>query len=118
MKAGIQLLAGLLLGILTGCSHKSSETIHPPPLATDSALGTVQLWTTSADANTLLTHTALPIRDKPNDLSTIDIDTTQKYQSMEGFGYTLTGGSASLINQMNAGDKSKLLQELFGNGQN
>lgn len=45
----------------------------------------------------------------------IDVDTTQTFQTVDGFGYTLTGGSAYLINRLSAGEKSNLLQELFGN---
>ena len=37
---------------------------------------------------------------------------------MAGFGYTLTSGSATLINGMSADAKSKLLQELFGDDEN
>ncbi|WP_311136701.1 glycoside hydrolase family 30 protein [Hymenobacter cellulosilyticus] len=44
---------------------------------------------------------------------TIVVDTTKTYQSIDGFGYTLTGGSAMLINQLNATTKAALLQELF-----
>ncbi len=35
---------------------------------------------------------------------------------MEGFGYSLTGGSADLLNNMSAEQRSKTLNELFGSG--
>ena len=38
----------------------------------------------------------------------------QSFQSMDGFGFTLTGGSAQLIQQLNPIKKAALLQELFG----
>jgi glucosylceramidase len=41
------------------------------------------------------------------------MDIAQTYQTIDGFGYTLTGGSARLIHQMAAPDRAKLLQELF-----
>lgn len=50
---------------------------------------------------------------KANNYINIDIDATQKFQTVDGFGYTLTGGSAVLINQMKAADKAALLQEIF-----
>ena len=37
---------------------------------------------------------------------------------MDGFGYTLTGGSAMHIAKMNAPARARLLQELFGTGTN
>lgn len=43
----------------------------------------------------------------------IDVDTTQTYQSIDGFGYTLTGGSATLINSLPAAQKDDLLKEFF-----
>ena len=48
----------------------------------------------------------------------IDVDTTTVMQTVDGFGYTLTGGSAYLINKMVAVERSNLLNELFGNGNN
>ncbi len=43
----------------------------------------------------------------------IVVDTTLTYQTMDGFGFALTGGSASLINQLTSADKDALLKELF-----
>jgi glucosylceramidase len=47
----------------------------------------------------------------------INVDTTTTYQTMDGFGYTLTGGSAELISKMNAAARKTLLHELFGSGE-
>jgi glucosylceramidase len=46
------------------------------------------------------------------------VDSTQTFQTIDGFGYTLTGGSAYLINQLGSAEKNSLLQELFGTGEN
>ena len=43
----------------------------------------------------------------------IDVDSTQSFQPVDGFGYTLTGGSASLINALPDARKDALLKELF-----
>lgn len=43
------------------------------------------------------------------------MDDKKIYQAVDGFGFTLTGGSAMLINKMNATAKNALLNELFGN---
>ena len=48
----------------------------------------------------------------------IDVDSAARKQNIDGFGYTLTGGSAYLINKMNAAAKSSLLHELFGKDTN
>lgn len=46
--------------------------------------------------------------------ATIVVDTSQTFQEIDGFGYTLTGGSALHINQMSDSARAILLQELFG----
>ena len=44
----------------------------------------------------------------------IEIDTTQRFQSIDGFGYTLTGGSAYLLHEKLAtATRNELLNELF-----
>jgi glucosylceramidase len=44
---------------------------------------------------------------------TIDIDRKKAYQTIDGFGYTLTGGSAGHVVRMNAASRGALLKELF-----
>ena len=43
----------------------------------------------------------------------IDVDDAKKFQTMDGFGFALTGGSAQLISKMDAGARAALLKELF-----
>ena len=43
----------------------------------------------------------------------INVDDKQTYQSVDGFGFALTGGSAMHIIRMNAESRAKLLHELF-----
>ncbi len=49
---------------------------------------------------------------------TINVDDSEIYQTMEGFGFALTGGSAIHINAMDPEARDKLLNELFGKGEN
>ncbi len=46
-------------------------------------------------------------------LPTIEINTEKTFQEMDGFGFTLTGGSAFHINNMSATKRHELLTELF-----
>ena len=48
-----------------------------------------------------------------NSNPSIVVDSIKKYQSMDGFGFSLTGGSASLINNLTSLKKDELLHELF-----
>jgi glucosylceramidase len=44
---------------------------------------------------------------------TIEVDATTTYQTIDGFGYTLTGGSAGHIARMGSAARGALLKELF-----
>jgi hypothetical protein len=47
------------------------------------------------------------------DLAVITVDPMRTYQEMDGFGYTLTGGSALWISKMSDEARAELLRELF-----
>ena len=49
-----------------------------------------------------------------SDSSTIVVDDTKKFQTIDGFGYALTGGSAQAIIRMSKEARAALLKELFG----
>lgn len=76
----------------------------------------IESWFTKADQSMLLKKQAanLVFNSSSNQNSFIDVDTAATMQTIDGFGYTLTGGSAYLINRMNDAEKSSLLNELFG----
>jgi len=50
--------------------------------------------------------------------NTITVDGRVKFQTMEGFGYALTGGTAQLMDQLAAPQQKAILQEIFGKGPN
>ncbi len=93
-----------------------------PPIITPPVVGTndVAFWLTTNDQRVLLQKQSavLSFGTAINSLVNIEVDSTQRYQTIDGFGYTLTGGSAYVINKMTATAKANLLQELFGNGIN
>ena len=55
----------------------------------------------------------LEFRTSSNTDPAIVVDTTVTFQTMDGFGNCLTGGSAILLNNMSQADRSALLNELF-----
>lgn len=73
------------------------------------------MWLTTPDRQTLLQkqNISLLFSNTTNQNSTINVDSTTQYQSIDGFGFALTGGSATLINQLTAAQQSALLTELF-----
>lgn len=76
------------------------------------------LYRTTLDKQKLLTPDTLEVQQftEPQDGAVIVLDTATTYQEMDGFGFTLTGGSALNIQQMSEDARGALLQELFGNG--
>ncbi|MCX6216451.1 glycoside hydrolase family 30 beta sandwich domain-containing protein [Spirosoma sp.] len=79
--------------------------------------GQVEFWLTDpVHAVLFRKQTPLAFHDgalKAELPATIRVDETKTYQSIDGFGYTLTGGSAQLIDQMEATTRKALLTELF-----
>jgi len=88
------------------------EQINPYDSLLPSSLA---VWLTTADQTLLLQRQTDGLRfaDNANDFPVITVDAGQKYQVMEGFGFSLTGGSAMLISRLPAPDRSALLRELF-----
>jgi len=79
---------------------------------------TVSLWLTNADRSALFAQQSEPLRFQKSSsaLPVIEINDKQKYQSMDGFGFALTGGSAQLLMHMDSAQRSDLLKQLFGTG--
>ena len=81
---------------------------------------TIEFWLTKGDRSALLEKQSAKLRfgKRANNFPTIEIDEARTFQMIDGFGYTLTGGSALVINQLRKNTKTELLKELFGNGKN
>ena len=79
----------------------------------------MEFWLTdSAKKTFLLKQTSIISFEDDYIYPLIEVNETQKYQTIDGFGYTLTGGSAQSINKLNSQKRKELLQELFGNNEN
>ncbi|MGQ2984429.1 glycoside hydrolase family 30 protein [Flavobacterium sp.] len=100
------LSAILLAGLLTGCG--SSVNKRSPGAG---------LWATMPDKSMLLDKQ--PVSNNASaDHIKLTISPEVKYQEMDGFGCTLTGGSAMLLTKMDKRSRAELLQEIYGTGQN
>lgn len=78
----------------------------------------VEIWVTKSDQSAILAKQSdiVKFTATANSYPSIDVDSSTSYQSIDGFGYTLTGSSAYLINRMDPASRTSLLNELFGNG--
>ncbi|MCA0233485.1 MAG: glucosylceramidase [Bacteroidetes bacterium] len=79
-----------------------------------------EIWLTKADKSVLFQKQTekLSFGANTNTLPSIYVDDTKTFQKMDGFGYTLTGGSAQLLAAMKPTERAKLLKELFATDQN
>ena len=78
----------------------------------------LERWETSNDKSSLLSKMPPLTPSSPGSGSaeSIKIDPNKKYQSVDGFGFALTGGSAQHLIHMKSAERKTLLQELFGTG--
>lgn len=79
----------------------------------------IDFYLTEGDQTVLFEKQPDPLRfrDVDNGYPDIVIDTTEVFQTIDGFGFTLTDGSAQLIDGLREGLQSTLLRELFGSGE-
>ena len=108
-KSFFQLVALFaIISLCAGASCKNTQKAESKSIA-------VNWWLTKADKSVLFQQQAAlkleAIRE--NKLPAINIDTTQVFQTIDGFGYTLTGGSAQHLLGMDKSARTALLKELF-----
>ncbi|HEY5228543.1 MAG TPA: glycoside hydrolase family 30 beta sandwich domain-containing protein [Opitutaceae bacterium] len=103
MRSFRQIPLGLVL-LLSGALACSAQT------------ATARWWVTSPDKSALLEEqTELEVSEEVSDpdLPTIEIDPSQRFQTIDGFGFALTGGSAQVLEGMTPARRHALLEELF-----
>jgi glucosylceramidase len=105
----------VMMGSLANCSESGNSTTPTDPITP--SVNEVDFWLTKGDQTVKLQKqaTILKFGTTTNIYPSIEINPNDVYQSVEGFGFTLTGGSAQVINQLSTSKKQELLQELFGN---
>ncbi|MCJ8167325.1 glucosylceramidase [Pontibacter sp. E15-1] len=101
----------LLACLVTGCQQAAVQVrddVAAAPAAT--------LWLTTPDKSALFAQQPelILFSDSAGQYPLIQVQEAETFQEMDGFGYTLTGGSAMLLHQMDAPARAALLQELFG----
>lgn len=116
---GAVLLMNSVCGYGCGKSTTPTRPSTPPvdttPVTTQPITSTADLWLTTGDHSVLFARQPGPLGfvADPGPGGTITVDSTQTFQSIDGFGYCLTGGSAYLIHRLADDQRSALLHELF-----
>ncbi len=76
----------------------------------------IKMWVTSTNKSSLLKEVTsnLFVENSARYSTILEIDTTKRFQEIDGFGFALTGGSADLIqNKLTKVQRDSLLQNLF-----
>lgn len=119
MKKFVSILTLTALSLtLCHCSSSDSNGNNEPenPENPNPGVNEVTFYKTKGDQTALLTlqNTVLDFGTVVNAYNTIEVSDSQTYQTIDGFGYTLTGGSVQVINTLSASKKAELLNDLFG----
>ncbi len=92
---------------ITSCSTVSQKKEN-------TTSGDVEFWLTAGDKSSLLKKSFLSFEKTNSSEAIIEVDTAKKYQPIDGFGFSLTGGSAFLMNtKLTLAARTALLKELF-----
>ena len=109
------LFAGLALGLagLASCQHRLQTTRSV----------SAALWLTTPDRSALFQEQPgrlafAAATDAANAGPVIEVDEKPAFQTIDGFGFCLTGGSAALLHQMETSARARLLRELFATDAN
>lgn len=99
--------------ILTAFAFTSCSVGSDEGLASDDH--EVSRWMTTGNRTSLLEkQPGMSFVAQSTFETIIDVDTSERFQAIDGFGYSLTGGSADLINtKLGTTEKANLLRELF-----
>ena len=110
-------LCGVALLSFLNCSSTSSDLSNNDNPGNGGGTGTgdpVQVWLTKGDQSIKLQQQGNAVFSGASGTgTTIEVDASQLFQTVDGFGYTLTGGSVQVINQLSTAKKQELLNDLF-----
>jgi glucosylceramidase len=109
-KQGIHLIMLVAFSVLTGALSAQSGTNNR-----------IESWVTNQDRSSLFTKQPGEVNFSDRKTgwgATIVIDDSQQYQTIDGFGFALTGGSAEHLMKMNPQERSKILKEIFSDEDN
>ena len=102
--------------LIMSCKNEGKANIN-----TDSNSEYVEFWLSDQSESKIFSKQTTGLdtgKVKNSNFENIIIDTSQVYQSMDGFGFALNGGSAMHLFNMRQSSRSSLLNELFGNNEN
>ncbi|MGH1517880.1 glycoside hydrolase family 30 protein [Chryseobacterium sp. JK1] len=118
-KKHLSLIFVPIICIALSACNKTIDSLNDEPDAVSPTMGraaeSVSIWVTSSDKSRLLQQqpnvTFGP--DGGSNNTTITVNEGSTFQTIDGYGYTLTQGSAKLISNLPSATQNSLLNELF-----
>jgi glucosylceramidase len=119
-KILICILSGIFPLIVAGSCDTRGDGTKPPPDVLPPDLEIVSVvYLSNPDGSAKFQIQDGLVKKVTNPyLPTIKVDMNQKYQQIDGFGFSLTGGSAKLLSAMDGNARAEILEQLFGVGEN
>jgi glucosylceramidase len=111
----------VLLVAVTACKKSpATAATDPKPVDSTPAKSDLDFYLTTGDQTSLLKkqNSKLVFGTATNFYPDINVDSTQTYQAVDGFGFCLTDASAGLISDLPSSIQNDLLKELFGSDSN
>ena len=111
----------VLVLAVTACKKSpATAPTDPKPIDSTPAKSDMDFYLTTGDQTSLLKkqNSKLVFGTATNFYPDINVDSTQTYQSVDGFGFCLTDASAGLISDLPSSMQNDLLKELFGSDSN
>jgi glucosylceramidase len=114
------IILAVLTGYGSGCQKGTVGSGNNPPPGPGPVTSDMSCWMTKSDQSVLLEKQIQPLNfgNIANTNPVIEVDSAQVFQTIDGFGYTLTGGSADIIHGLNSNLRQTLLSELFSKDSN
>lgn len=102
IKEGVKLMPVELKGGKKAASKSGSD------------LSKFEMYLTDPSQNILLCKQVMAnVSEKAENAAEIVVDTSEKFQTIDGFGFALTGGSAYLLNKMSVNDRKEVLRKFY-----
>ena len=106
------IILNFIILVSTSCKGE-----HKSILSNKSNLSVVDFWLSDQNKSIIFSKQSTGVdtgKTKVSLFKNIDINVDQTFQTIDGFGFALNGGSALNIYKMNSANRKSLLDELFG----
>lgn len=108
------LVAVFPLIVAGSCEEEKGGAAPPPPVMPTEPEIEALVYLSKPDGSLKFqSQEGLVLEVSDSTLFSIDVNTNESYQEIDGFGFSLTGGSAKLLSAMNNSARADIIEDLF-----